>query len=97
MSCSRRASVVLDRHLAEDGSFLRQVADALLGALVHREAGQFVVVDEDAALVRDDLAGNHVEARGLAGAVRAQEAHDLTLAHFHRDALHDRADAVFLH
>ena len=89
--------VVLDRHLAEDRGLLRQVADALLGPLVHRESGQFVIVDEDPALVRDDLAGDHVEARGLAGAVRAQEADDLALVHFHRDALHDRADAVFLH
>ena len=60
-------------------------------------AGQFVVVDEDAALVRDDLAGDHVETRGLAGAVRPQEADDLALAHFHRDALDDGPDAIFLH
>ena len=88
--------VVLHGHLPEDGSFLRKVAHALLGALVHGKAGKFVIVDEDASLIRDDLAGDHIETGGLAGAVGAQEAHDLALVHFHGDALHDRPDAVFL-
>ena len=89
--------VVLHGHLPEDGSLLREISHALLGALVHGEAGQLVVVDENAAFVRDDLAGDHVETGGLSGAVRAQEANDLTLVHFHGNALHDRPDAVFFH
>ena len=88
--------VVLHRHLAEHGGLLREVADPLLGTLVHRELRDLLVVQEDLAVIRNHLSRNHIETRRLAGAVRAEEADDLSLVDLHRDALHHGADAVFL-
>ena len=91
-----RHNVVFDRHLAEDGSLLREVADTFLSPLVHRKLGDVLVVQEYPSAVRNDLPRDHIEAGGLAGSVRTEEAYDLSLVDFHRDALHDRPDAVFL-
>ena len=91
-----REDVVLNAHLAKDGSILRKIAYALLGTLVHRKAGDFLVIEEHSSLIRHDLAGNHIETCCLSGTVRSQEADDLALVNFHRDALYDCSQAVFL-
>ena len=39
-----------------------------------RQPGDVLAVEDDAAAVRRDAAGEHVEARRLAGAVRAHDA-----------------------
>ena len=88
--------IVFDGHLAEDGSFLREVSDPLLRTFVHRKVGDILVVQINPAVVGDDLAGDHIEAGRLAGTVRAEESDDLTLGNFHRNTLDDRPDAVFL-
>ncbi len=91
-----RADVVLDIEAAEDRGLLRQVADAEPGALVHRQRGDVVAVELDAAAVGLDQAGDHVEHGGLAGAVRAEQADRLAAAHIERDALDHRAAAEAL-
>ena len=88
-----RADVVLDVEAAEDRRFLRQIADAEPRALVHRQRGDVVAVELDAAAVGVDQAGDHVEHRGLAGAVRAEQADRLAAPHVERDALHHHAAA----
>ena len=88
--------VVLDGHFAEDGSFLGKIADTLLRTLEHRKSGDLLVVKVNPAGVRDYLSGDHIETRGLAGSVRAEETDYFTLFHFHGDAFDDSPDAVFL-
>ena len=89
--------VVLHRHFPEDRCLLGKIADPQLGPFVHGQFGDLRIVQENMPAIRDDLAGNHVEAGRLAGSVRAEEADNLSLFHFHRDALHHRSDAIFLH
>ena len=88
-----RADVVLDVQAAENRRFLRQIADTEPGALVHRQRGDVIAIEFDAAAVGVDQAGDHVEHRGLAGAVRAEQADRLAPPHIERDALHHHAAA----
>src|SRR6185312_6523047 len=62
-------------------------------ALIHRQRCDVVAVELDAAAVRLDQAGDHVEHRGLAGAVRAEQADGFAAAQIDGDALHHRAAA----
>ena len=62
--------VVFDRQLAENRSLLRQVADAGMGALVHRKVRDVAVVDGHGAGVGRHEADDHVERGGLACTVR---------------------------
>ena len=80
------ADVVLDVEAAEDRGLLRQIADAEPRALVHRQRRHVMAVERDDALVGLHQAGDHVEHRGLAGAVGAEQADRLALAH--RPATH---------
>src|SRR5579859_1688077 len=80
-------------HAAEDRGLLRQIAHAHAGALVHRLRGDVLAVEVDRAIVRRDQAGDHVEAGGLAGAVGAEQAHDLAPRQPQGDALHHRPAA----
>ena len=91
-----RADVLLDRQAAEDRGFLRQIADAEPGALVHRQLGDVVAVELDGAVIRLDQAGDHVEHGGLAGAVRTEQADRLAAADIDADAAHDLAGAKAL-
>jgi len=92
-----REDVLLDRELAEHGRFLREIADAPPRAAVHRHVGDVFLVEEDPAVLRRDEADDHVERRRLAGAVRAEEADDLSLLHVERDVVHHIAAAIRLH
>ena len=108
-SCSRRlwlgldhfehgADIVLDAQPAEDRGFLRQIADAEARALIHRQRGHIEAVEFDASVVGLDQTGDHVEHRGLAGAVRAEQADRLALAHVKAHALdHLAADEGLFH
>ena len=93
-----RADVVLDVEAAEDRGLLRQIADAEPRALIHRQRGDVVAVELDAAAVGLDQPGDHVEHRGLAGAVRPEQADRLAAPHVEARALHHLAAAeAFLH
>lgn len=45
---------------------------------------------------RNDESRNHVEARCLSGTVRTEKTDDFPLFHFHRHALDDGSDTIFL-
>jgi hypothetical protein len=91
------ADVLLDIEAAKDGGFLRQIADAEAGALVHRQRGDVVAVEFDAAFIGLDQAGHHIKHRGLAGAVGAEQAHGFAAADRQADALdHLAADKALL-
>ncbi len=88
--------VFLDRELAEDRSFLRQVGQAESRAPVNRQMRYRFAIDHDVTVVQRHQADHHVEAGRLAGAVRAEQAHDLAALHGQRDVFHDRTAAVAL-
>src|SRR6185437_12338174 len=93
-----RANVLLHGEATKDRGFLRQIADAKARALIHRQLGHIVAVEFDRAAIGLDEAGDHVEHRGLAGAVRAKQADGLAPAHIDADATHDLALAeAFFH
>lgn len=94
------ADVVLDRQAAEDRCLLCQVAHAHLGAFVDRLLGQFgdlafVVLEEDAPFVGLDKPHDHVESRGLAGSVGAEQSDDLPLVDVDRDVVDDGTGLIF--
>ena len=88
--------VVGDAELAEHRRLLRQVADAVLGARVHRFGGDVLAVEDDLAGIGRDQADDHVEARGLAGAVRAEQADDFAGVERQAEVADDLARAVGL-
>ena len=86
--------IVLYGQLTEYGGLLRQVTDAPLGAAVHGQVGDVVVVEVHPPLVGLDETDGHVEGGGLTGAVGAQQADDVTPVDVDTDPLYDRAAAV---
>ncbi len=91
-----RADILLHRETAKDRGFLRQITDPEPGALIHRQLGDVVAIEFDGAAIGLDQAGDHVEHRGLAGAVRAQQTDRLAAADIDADAAHDLAGAETL-
>src|SRR5512137_2846018 len=70
-------------HLAEHTDVLEGAADAAAGHLVRRQSHDLLVPEPDGSAVGRHGACYAVEERGLASAVRADEAHDLTLVNVH--------------
>lgn len=66
------ANILFHRQATEDGRFLGQIADAEPGPPVHGHTGDVEAFQRDLALIRPDKPGDHVEGRGLAGAIRPQ-------------------------
>ena len=66
-------------------------------ALVHRHVGHVGVVENHGAGIRPHESDDHVEARGLASAVRAEEADDFALAAVDIHAIHHAAAIVNFH
>ena len=91
-----RLHVVHDRHATEDRRFLRQVADALARAHVHRIIGEVHAVERDAPRVRRGETDRHVNGGGLAGAVGAELADDFSRIHREAHASNDGAATVRL-
>ena len=92
----RRHHVLLDIEAAEHAGLLRQIADAEPRAAIHRQAGDVGAVQADRAGVRLHQADDHVERRGLAGAVRAEQSHRLAAPQLDRDIPNHRALLVGL-
>ena len=85
-----------DRELAEHGWLLREVAESAPRAPVHRHARDVLAVEHHPAVVGCHHPDDHAEARGLAGAVGAEQTDDLTFANADADAVDDLAAAVGL-
>ena len=97
LQLEHRADVLRDGELAEDRRFLRQVGQAQARAAEDRQVREVLAVERDAARVDRHEAQDHVEARGLARAVGAEQAHDLAALHGERDVGDHGALAVALH
>ncbi|MNS71668.1 hypothetical protein D3C72_1050450 [compost metagenome] len=63
---------------------------------MHRLVADVQVIDQDTALIGLHQADDHVEAGGLAGAVRAKQADDLAAVDGQADVTHDLAALVAL-
>src|SRR5207248_10539870 len=109
-----REQVLLHRQLAERPPPFRAVDQAPLADLVRRQAldalsrEPHLALENDVAvraalhpLLEADQPGDGAQQRGLAGAVRSDEAHELALVHAQRHAVEDRrlvvADREVLH
>src|SRR5690606_29002576 len=89
--------VVLDAELAEHRRFLRQVGQTEPCAAMDRQVADGSPVELDRPAVRGDQPDDHVEAGGLAGAVRPEQADDLAAGDVERDVLDDLAAVIRLH
>ncbi len=90
------ADVLGDRELAEDRRLLRQIRQPEAGAGMDRQPREIASVELDPAAVRRDQPDDHVEARRLARAVRAEQADDLAARHVQRHVVDDGARLVAL-
>ena len=70
----RSSTFSRDGEFVEEIHQLERARDALAGDLVRLAAGDVLPVEADRAAARLDTAGQHVEASGLAGAVRPHDA-----------------------
>ena len=92
-----REDIVLDTHLTEHARLLRQIADASTRTLIHRVVRHLLVAQVDMPSVGHDQTRGHIERGGLAGTVRAQQTHDLTLLHVETHVVHHRTFTIPFH
>jgi hypothetical protein len=85
--------VLAHRRALHQADVLEGAADPQRGPLVHRQGGDVLALEQHAARGRLVEAGDHVERRRLAGAVRADDADDLPLAELDADVAR-RLDAA---
>ena len=88
--------ILLDRQAAEDRGFLRQIAEAEDRPAVHRQVGDVLPVEEDAAAVGPDQAHDRIEAGRLAGAVGPEQPDHLAALNVERDVVEHRAPVIGL-
>ena len=86
--------VFLDRELAEDRCFLRQVADAKPRPLVNGEMGGVGTVNPDFSCIGRNKPDDHVKAGGFAGTVGAEQTDHFTAFDIQGDILDHRAAFV---
>src|SRR5581483_4993272 len=92
-----RQDVLLDRQLAKNRGFLRQVADAkVTRPQVHGRVGNVLIIEQDAARIRRRQPHYHVKAGGFAGSVWAQQTYDLPLLHAETHTVHNPTPTVGL-
>jgi hypothetical protein len=89
-------NVVGNRKASKHRSFLRQITHAQLRTSMHGLMRQVLVIEFDGAGIGADQADDHVEGRGLASAIGAQQTDDLAGLHLQRQILHHAAIAVAL-
>jgi hypothetical protein len=95
------AQVISHRKPAEDRRLLAEIADAFASADVDRlvgdiRLGPFGRGEQHAAAVGAHEPDDHVERRGLSGAVRPQEPDDFARVYLKADMVHDRARSIAL-
>ena len=81
-----RGDVLLDRQSAEDRCLLGQVSDAFPRPDVHRVVSHVCAVEENPPGIRRGQPDHHGKGRGLARAVRPEQADDLTRCDVEIDA-----------
>ena len=86
--------VLGDREPTEHPGAAGELDDAEVGDLVGRRVGDVAAVEHHGTTVGFDDATDRLEQRALAGAVRAEQGHDLAFAQVEVDAVDDRATAV---
>ena len=82
------ADVLFYRHFAENGGFLRKIADTGLCAVVDWLVHEVLAVEQNAACIGGNQAGNHVEAGGFARTVRAEQADHFAAINIEREVFH---------
>ena len=85
----RNAQVVLHAQVGEDPLAAGHLSHAEAGDLVGRPVGDVAPVEDDGAVVGLDHPTDGPQERRLAGAVGADEGHDLSLADFDGDVGQD--------
>ncbi len=70
----RDAHVLERRQVAEHAEDLERTAEPEADATVHRQMRDVVAIEHDPTGIRAEQSGQHVEQRGFAGAVRADQA-----------------------
>ena len=88
--------VLLNRQLAKNRRFLRQVAKAESGPAVHRQGSQVLSIEQYPSAVRCNQPDDHVESGGLAGTIRTQQANDFAAGYLQRDSFDNFAKLVAL-
>src|SRR5690606_15151765 len=91
-----RPDVVFHRQAAKDRGLLRQIADPETGTTIHRQTGDVEAIEPDGAVIGLYQAGDHIEACGLAGAVRPKQAYGLTSGDRQTDVTNDLTAAIAL-
>ena len=76
-------------HLRQHDAPLRHVREPAPQHEIGTQAGDLLAVEDHAALARTQEADDRLEGRRLAGAVRADDAHDLPGANLERDVVQD--------
>ena len=85
--------IVLDAQGRERPHDLKGAGDAAPAHRVGRKPGRSLAGEGDRAFARRQRAGDHVEQRGLAGAVRSDDGEDRALGHLEADTV-DRDQAA---
>ncbi len=97
-ACGRRprreVEVLGDGEPAEHARPAGELDDAEVGDLVGRRVRDVAAVEHHGTAIGFDDATDRLEQRALAGAVRAEQRHDLAFAQVEVDAADDRAAAV---
>ena len=88
--------VFQQRHLLEDADVLERACDAHLRDLVRLSADQVLAIERERPARGCEQAGDQIEHRRLAGAVRADQTEDAALRHVNVDVLQDRQAAKAL-
>src|SRR5437588_2786877 len=89
--------ILFDGEFAKHRRLLRQIADSLLRAEIHRQLGDVFVAEGDVAAVRLHESDDHVERRRFSRAVRSEESDDLALPNVDRHVAHDATTFVDFH
>ena len=84
-------------HVRERLRDLERTADALAAAILPRDTGDVLAVETDPTLVGPIHAGDQVEQRGLAGAVRPDDAQCFSVVQLHAQVVDDLHAAEGLH
>jgi len=90
-----REDVFLDRKLAENRSFLREVTDSVLACpQIHGHVRNLFLVDEYPAGVGGDQTYDGVKCGGLASAVRSKQTNDFALPNPNTDTIYNPATTI---